>query len=452
MAGASNHIEKFKVEKLFGCKDYELTFKDGILVLVGENGSGKTTILRLLFYVLSGQLKLLMQYEFTSITLVIKNSRFVFKPQEIDAVTSRLKRLPPSVRHHLMRIRDRGHHPNYVMSELKEISGRYGISFRDLFEELDPESDVKGDLEKKVNEIKALLNGKILYLPTYRRIEEQLKSIFKNLDEDDIRRHAYSRSYSRSEDARNYIELTEFGMEDVERFIDLNISKVKEFAITNLNKLALEHLNDIVEGVHDVSDLTRIKELAEDQIQDVLDRIPDAILSASNKRKLFTKMIKFRDEQTLGDSTKIIFHYFLKLLNFQDRLIGLESNIKKYCDVCNSYMTNKEFIYDGNKYKFTINDKDERRSNTEIKPQYLSSGEKQIASLFSYLYLSNDEEYLILIDEPELSLSVPWQRKFLIDVLGGKQCNGLLAITHSPFIYDNRLVSYARSLEEFSKN
>jgi predicted ATPase len=81
----------------------------------------------------------------------------------------------------------------------------------------------------------------------------------------------------------------------------------------------------------------------------------------------------------------------------------------------------------------------------------LSSGEKQIVSLFSHLYLSGQNKYFVLIDEPELSLSVPWQKRFLVDVCSGSFCAGLIAVTHSPFIYDNELKKYAHSLGEFAR-
>ena len=63
-----------------------------------------------------------------------------------------------------------------------------------------------------------------------------------------------------------------------------------------------------------------------------------------------------------------------------------------------------------------------------------------------------DERTLVLIDEPELSLSVPWQRRFLRDIRNGDFCAGLIAVTHSPFIYDNELREYAHSLGEFMAN
>lgn len=72
-----------------------------------------------------------------------------------------------------------------------------------------------------------------------------------------------------------------------------------------------------------------------------------------------------------------------------------------------------------------------------------------MVSVFSYLYLSPLSKSIILIDELELSLSVPWQKKFLLDISNGNQCAGIISVTHSPFVFDNKLKSFAHSLEEF---
>ena len=87
--------------------------------------------------------------------------------------------------------------------------------------------------------------------------------------------------------------------------------------------------------------------------------------------------------------------------------------------------------------------------NKPIKFSNLSSGEKQIVSLFSHIYLSNLENYIIIIDEPELSLSVTWQKRFLADIAKNEKCLGLISVTHSPFIFQNELETYARGLNEF---
>ena len=48
-------IEEFRIQGLFGYKDLYLKFKNQVLILIGENGFGKTTLLNALYFVLSNQ-------------------------------------------------------------------------------------------------------------------------------------------------------------------------------------------------------------------------------------------------------------------------------------------------------------------------------------------------------------------------------------------------------------
>lgn len=50
-------IESFEIKGLFNSKDVKITFKDETMILIGENGMGKTTILAILFYTITGQVK-----------------------------------------------------------------------------------------------------------------------------------------------------------------------------------------------------------------------------------------------------------------------------------------------------------------------------------------------------------------------------------------------------------
>ena len=72
----------------------------------------------------------------------------------------------------------------------------------------------------------------------------------------------------------------------------------------------------------------------------------------------------------------------------------------------------------------------------------LSSGEKQILSMFASVYLS-DKPMVLLIDEPEISLSLKWQRSLLPELIKAPFCKQLIAITHSPFVFDNELNNHA---------
>jgi predicted ATP-dependent endonuclease of OLD family len=67
-------------------------------------------------------------------------------------------------------------------------------------------------------------------------------------------------------------------------------------------------------------------------------------------------------------------------------------------------------------------------------------------SLFAKMFLYPRRK-IVLIDEPELSLSIDWQRDILVDVLSAPLCSQLIAITHSPFVFDNELEPFARGLK-----
>lgn len=78
--------------------------------------------------------------------------------------------------------------------------------------------------------------------------------------------------------------------------------------------------------------------------------------------------------------------------------------------------------------------------NNEIELNDLSYGEKQEIILFFELIFSTDESLMILIDEPELSLHVAWQKKFINDlfnIIKNKNVNkniNIIIATHSPYI------------------
>ena len=79
----------------------------------------------------------------------------------------------------------------------------------------------------------------------------------------------------------------------------------------------------------------------------------------------------------------------------------------------------------------------------------LSSGEEQIISLFSKIIFSESNNLIVLFDEPELSLSMAWQKKLLPDILKSNKRKLLLSLTHSPFIFDNELHEFAEDMNKY---
>lgn len=450
-------VDSFRVTGLHGSKlTYNLKLKDNTVIIVGENGSGKTTILRLLFYILSGQWRALTQYQFKEIAICINGKEHSLPNEILKKKIARidpraLRNFPPSVRRRIMETLEQTQ-GQLAVPEIESLCERYGIPPHyllhqmDLFDTTDKESS---ELKKLFDNIAQSLKSQILYLPTYRRIEQEFNLIFGVSDDDDDwkrTRHMQNRPKSTA-----YIELIEFGMQDVKKAIDQTLERLKEFARENLTTLTLGYLGDVVDKKYDDLDPKEIKNTSTDTIESVLCRIDERILSATHKEHLHAKIDAVRKGAPLDEHAKVICHYFLKLLHFQQELRERESQITDFCNVCNKYIVDgaKEFIYDSITFAFKIASKVKGEQGKSIELRHLSSGEKQIVSLFSHLYLSGEKTFFVLIDEPELSLSVPWQRKFLVDVKAGGFCSGLVAVTHSPFIYENELEKYAHGLGEF---
>ena len=70
----------------------------------------------------------------------------------------------------------------------------------------------------------------------------------------------------------------------------------------------------------------------------------------------------------------------------------------------------------------------------------LSSGEQHELVLIYDLLFRVDPDTLVLLDEPELSLHLTWQKQFLQDLLNIVEATRFDAIvaTHSPFIVGDR--------------
>ncbi len=455
-------IESFEVRKLHGYKSYNIQFQDNTLILVGENGTGKTTVLRMLYYVLSDKMQELDQIEFESITLTINRKKYTFEKNNLfvfskyDRQDNLFRSFPPAFKKSYQGlIRDYSPDSPIFLHKLKVICSMFGAPYEYFVEKIHLGHKILNEeyfeTFKKIQ--KLLSKTSILYLPTYRRIEQELDTIFKNNDEHDehdefIRRRLFRSRRRALRKQTLYTELVEFGMSDVDDAIKRNLEELKEFAREKLNSLTQGYLGDVVGHNYDELDFSKIQKVTNETIDHTLSRIDESILSTQNKEELDKIIKSVNDDQEPDEHTKIVCHYFSKLMDFQNELKEKEERFRSFCDVCNKYMKDKKLSYDSSNFSFLILSTHTTKYTSKIQLEQLSSGEKQVVSLFCHLYLRN-HNYLVMIDEPELSLSVPWQRQFLVDIKNCDFCSGLIAVTHSPFVYDNELDEYTYGLNEF---
>jgi len=133
----------------------------------------------------------------------------------------------------------------------------------------------------------------------------------------------------------------------------------------------------------------------------------------------------------------------------ESRLLADNDRTFNFIKTCNSYLVNTHLVFD--KKSRMINLYSKADSTEQVPVTQLSSGEKQILYIFSKIHLNNNANLCILFDEPEMSLSLTWQRKILPDIIDSGKYFFLLAITHSPFIFDNKLDEYAEGINIYFK-
>lgn len=467
-------IKKFKINKLHETLNFELKFENNTLILLGENGSCKTTIIKMLYYTLSLQWEKLCLYDFESIEINIDNDPLVIDYKKIltllEPIDGGILRNMPSHISNAILSSINGRDINF--QRIREVCKQYDYPIDDIIQGIIIEKNTRlpiypilnpwinsqkqsvfDEMQKLREKIKDI---HILYLPTYRRIEQDLKVVLEGkIDVNDFRNRRITRmdkdvfrSHSISQDDDKYTEVVEFGMQDVDDAINSTLTNLKESSRSSLNDLTLGYLGDIVDNTYESINADEIMNIDDDTTHQIMNRVDKSILSDTRKQKLFETLKQIKERGIQTDHDKVVCHYFLKLYESHKELNQKEKTIRDFVEVCNRYLQNKTMRYDSPSFSFYITS---NYDNHDIKLFQLSSGEKQIVSLFSHLYLSNKSNYYVLIDEPELSLSVKWQKTFLEDVRKGAFCNGLIAVTHSPFIFDNSLDEYAHGIEEFRK-
>ncbi|WP_276379076.1 AAA family ATPase [Flavobacterium sp. H4147] len=476
-------IKKFKVENLHQHKTYEILFQENKLILVAGNGSGKTTLVNIFYNFISRQWNKLLEFNFEKITLWIDDETLIFNKEIFQNSIIRdshiNKRFSPTVLSKLNNIIATFSHTELLkltINQLEIISQEFGLPYRilrdyiyDIQEKklnIDKHNDIKY-IEEKLNLI--FKDTQIIYLPTYRRIEKDLKNIFPHL-ESNLKEIEYLNQRNEKNNFNNsYLELVEFGMSDVSRKIKKRCIELKNYFYDRLNTdLIGSYLDDILNKSYRSFDIHKIQQIDSDALDYILNRLDESVISPKGKENLteFVEELRFTSDYSIED--KINAHFVWKLFQIYDFQQKEETDINLLISTCNKYFGyGKTMEYNKDEFNVQINlhhkfdnnlketflqtnmfYEDSKAEDSFIDFKDLSSGEKQIVSLFTHLIL-NKQNYFLIIDEPELSLSVPWQEELLPDILKLQNCSGLLSVTHSPFIFQNNLRNITHSLEEF---
>jgi len=130
--------------------------------------------------------------------------------------------------------------------------------------------------------------------------------------------------------------------------------------------------------------------------------------------------------------------YFPQLAEIEEKLINeslsgnISSELSLFVDLVNKFYENKKLTLNTGSelqpFEIIYEDKYKSKQLTS-----LSSGERQLTTMLYALSQASQSD-IVLIDEPEISLHVAWQRKILKIISSMFHSTQIIACTHSPII------------------
>lgn len=479
-------IEHFSIDGLFGYRSVSFNSKYAAAILIARNGSSKTTLIAALDAFLRGQFTRFTLLDFEKITCKLRgvDQPLVILKTDIDKI------IEFSLRDDIVINAKKWEVEPIALIQLLEIeldvaktkNWRNEQTFNSIYEKLGYDLRLaKNQCEKlsvilkesmpELNRLREIIRSvlgdtEIVYLPTYRRIELSLSNSdgrFSERRKDILSRLGVTKSGLYTADIQ-------FGLSDISDRLRNLYSDMLRLANQGYGKVSANVINDLITGNYKGSFVPK-KQPTKDSLEIFFSRIKDTEQARMQYAGRFQRTPYSNFSVTpdwnkvysndIPEDSKPFLTYFLDQLNSViQETRGTEELVEAFINRCNKYLfgedestefeNNSESCFDDKK-ELTFN-----RSNLEVKVnslitkkeipmESLSSGEKQMISLFARLYLYPGPK-IVLIDEPELSLSLDWQRNILPDVLVSPTCTQVIAITHSPFIFDNELENFAGSI------
>ncbi|MCG3665173.1 ATP-binding protein [Aliarcobacter butzleri] len=395
------HITNINIIGLFKYLNYDIPFNEGINIIHGINGKGKTTILNIITNILNGDLKKFYQLSFKKIEITFNNG--FIKIYRNDN--------------------------NKLVFDFKIDT--------EIFEERDVSN---------TNSIKAFLNRitlKPLLLPAQRVSIQETYHIERDIDILDYRyrRMSYERDRFYREEKNIFqpnpkmIDILSIPRELIERARKFSMVTTRSFSNLDMKLFEKFFETTLFSNIENNNDFNVVEKIKEIKIQ---------------KNEYFSKYKKlFIQSKILEKIEELISNEDINFKNNQinDFLSLYLDNIKQKNRVISKYVTpftNLEKIinslFDGKKIQISTNEelnnifKIISKSDDEISIQHFSSGEKNLILIFFHFLFEVDEKTLFMIDEPELSLHIDWQYSIIKYFQEYSNNNQILVVTHSPDI------------------
>ena len=414
----SYFIESFKITKLWGYRDIDLTFNNDVNILIGPNGSGKTTILNLLHSILSADLRSVLNVNFEQAEIGLRS----FKGSSVRTIKvdigDEFLKLKVGQKEHRVPT-DIFSHRRPIRPALRYFHERDNVIRNMLSEEID-------------GELTALVP--LVWLPVSRLLpvtedEEERYTRKKPLESVDLRLENLLEDLSRYHAILN-AQLSERYRKFEHQVLSVILYSKEHDQFRLIRNSTLYSFPTKVEK----SQLLGAFESAGLLDEQMQSRINDHFAAAERVVKRISENIDKNIDLDLEDvlvlplirRTQAMVKCAEELEEDKERIFA---SLRLYEKTVNSFLNDKSIQVDENGLL-----KIKSSSPSELNWHFLSSGEKQILILLTQSLLRFDTPVVYIADEPELSLHVTWQEKLLKSLVTLAEQMQVIVATHSPDI------------------
>lgn len=424
-------IQSVKIEKLFGIFDYDISFQneENILIITGPNGFGKTKILNIIYSLFNKGFLFFQKLVFETIIISLEMNIEVeiSKIQESnkDKVIFRFKR-------------------DNIEIGIFEYSDKFDLELeRNLQRYLSVgKVDPSRWIDHRTNRI---LSFDEIINEYFDRLPEKVKKTFFTLPSDDmnhildsIKAHLIKeqrlfkkiqRSYDQSgpDIFGNEIEPTTFMTETIQAYA----KELKDLINQNLQRSFLTSQK---------LDSSFPKRLLNETGKITIEEFDSRFSILKEKQKKLKEYTISESEQEVPEYSESNSNVLLVYLKDSEEKLSVFDNLLNKLELFTSILNERRFTFksikiDKEKGFIFITDK-----GRELKLTDLSSGEQHEVVLLYELIFNAKQNTLVLIDEPEISLHITWQKEFLNDLLKIVELQKIQVIiaTHSPSIINDR--------------
>jgi len=417
MATVMRSIQSLQVRKLFGGYDYDLNSGaeaksvDKVMILYGDNGSGKTTILKCLFHLLApdegrGHKSYVAGIPFKEFTIQFASGEKVLAERrgsntvgsysmafQSKSGKSRTFDFPADDKLEVEFTSDE------QKAEAKAFLATLGTLGLSLFFLSDDRSvNFAGGEQAPAESDTILVDDEVL--------------VFKNRSEFGRRRNR--RSHADPETMAQTLLSESLGR--AQSWIQTQVlqgSSAGESSVNSLYNEILKRLSTLREGESLQPETS--KRSIEERVKQLESRSREyakyGLLPEFNG-KLIVSALSDSMTSHMSIVSNVLTPYFDSIDKKLDALKRIFGEINAFVTVINSFFRHKVVQYGMHKGFEIITD-----SGKPIPPQALSSGERHLLLLFLNTITAFERPSLFIIDEPEISLNIKWQRKLLSSLL-----------------------------------